>query len=341
MGVCPPAGGKDRSRQVNKDILLNVGVENLVGPESVGSSAGLIVELDANPATLFQLDEIGKLFAVMQNRMAGHLYNIGRELLKLYSSANTLYIGDAYADRKKTKRIIQPHAVVYGTSTPESFWGALTADNVSDGLIGRFLVFDSATYAMPKDYKREPIPQSILARVRWWCDFRPGGNLGGAHPIVVPFAADAKERLREQENKIAERRIKEDSTVAAVWSRTAEKSYKLALLFSCSRSDGREPGVVSFEDADLAVRITNFLTRDMIRRVLEHVSDNEHEAKLKKVLRKIGPETQRSSFTRATQFLRDSRERREVLQTLVEAGHVRIEQREGDGRVQEWIVKIG
>lgn len=343
MGVCPPAGGKDRSRQVNKEILLLAGGEGMIGPESLGSSAGLVSVVEDQPATLFQLDEIGKLFAVMQNAKAGHLYNIGREFLKLYSSSGSLYIGDAYADRKKIKKIFQPHAVVYGTSTPESFWGSLTSDNVSDGLVGRFLVFDSPDYTLPAVNPREPVPESIIQRVRWWLDYKPGGgNLSGqgVHPIAVPFAPGAAERLQGQEMQIAKRRIREDSTTAAVWSRTSEKSYKLALLFACARAEFRPPGVVTFEDADLAVKITNYLTRQMLRKVVDHVSDNEHEARLKKVLRRIGDEIQKNAFTRATQFLRDARERNEILRTLIEAGYVRIETREGRGRPAQWIVKV-
>jgi hypothetical protein len=343
MGVCPPAGGKDRSRQVNKEILLLAGGEPLIGPESLGSSAGLISVVDDQPATLFQLDEIGKLFAIMQNKNAGHLYNIGREFLKLYSSSGSLYIGDAYADRKKIKKIYQPHAVVYGTSTPESFWGSLSSDNVSDGLVGRFLVFDSGDYVLPTPRPREPVPANIIERIRWWLDYKPTpGNLApsGVHPISVPFGPGAAERLQGQELKIAQRRQDEDSTTAAVWSRTSEKSYKLALLFACARADLRPPGVIAFEDADLAVRITNYLTRQMLRKVVDHVSDNEHEAKLKKVLRKIGQEIQKNNFTRATQFLRDGRERSEILRTLQEAGYVRIETRQTRGRSAEWIVKV-
>jgi hypothetical protein len=342
MGVCPPAGGKDRSRQVNKEILLRAGGESLIGPESLGSSAGLVSVIEDQPASLFQLDEIGKLFAVMQNSKAGHLYNIGREFLKLYSSSSSLYIGDAYADRKKIKKIYQPHAVIYGTATPESFWGSLSGDNVSDGLVGRFLVFDSGEYVLPATRPREPVPEDIIQRVRWWIDFKPGGDSlasVGVHPIVVPFGTGAAERLQQQEYEIARRRVKEDATTAAVWSRTSEKSYKLALLFACSRAEYRTPGVITREDADLAVKITNYLTRQMIRKVIDHVSDNEHEAKLKKVLRKIGSEIQRSDFTRATQFLRDSRERSEILRTLVEAGYVRLESREAKGRSAEWIIK--
>ena len=42
MGLCPPASGKERARSVNKEALVRAGGERMLGPESIGSSAGLI-----------------------------------------------------------------------------------------------------------------------------------------------------------------------------------------------------------------------------------------------------------------------------------------------------------
>ena len=346
MGLCPAAAGKDRSRQVNKEILIAAGGDALIGPESIGSSAGLVCVLDDSPATLFQLDEIGKLFVLMQNPKAGHLYKIGSDLLKLYSSSGGLYIGDALADKKKIKRIKQPHCVIYGTSTPEVFWETLTAENVKEGLVGRFLVFDALRgYVLPKVQPHREVPQSIIDRVRWWLDFSPGksqGNLAefSPNPIVVQYGAGAAERLQGHERNIAEKRLGEERTKAAIWSRTAEKTNKLALLMACSRAELREPAIITEEDADTAVRLTNWLTRQMLARVFDHVSESDSEARLKKVLRKIGTGIRRNAFTRATQFLRDSRERNEILRTLVECGYVAIESIETGGKPAEWIRRV-
>lgn len=336
MGLCPPASGKERARAVNKEAMLLAGAEAMLGPESIGSSAGLITAIHAQPAILFQLDEIGRLFQTMQSATkATHLFNVGSQLLKLYSSADQLYVGDAYADPKKTKRINQPHACVYGTSVPDVFWGALTTENVTEGLVGRFMVFDSSLgYVMPRDNEQATMPESIVRRIRWWLDYWPGdrrGNLDSLRPDAnpspqcVPFAPGATERMREHIEAIAARRRSESLVEAALWSRSAEKAGKLALIYACSRADCAEPTEISLNDVNLAIRTCNWLTRRMLSKVADHVSDGQHDARIKKAWRAITDGMTMSEFTRKTQWMKDRRERSEVLAHLVEIGNVSLE----------------
>src|SRR5690606_17034797 len=133
---------------------------------------------------LFQIDEIGRLLATLKNPgKAAHLYNIATVLMQLYSASDSLWIGDAYADTKKVKRVNQPHAVIYGTSVPESFWGSLTAENVSDGLLGRLLPFESSEgYVDPQRPQSIDPPPTLVEAVRWWLNLAPGGNLSSENP---------------------------------------------------------------------------------------------------------------------------------------------------------------
>lgn len=347
MGLGPPAGGKEHARKVNKDLLAEV-APNLLGPESIASSAGMLVALDSSPAMLFQVDEIGRLFSTINSPKNPHLWNIGSQLLKLYSSSDSLFVGDAYADQTKVKRIQQPHMVIYGTSTPDTFWQSLTAENVSEGLVGRFLVFDSAAgYVMPQRKSVEPVPASILDRLRWWASFHPGSQGGGnlspfvPAPVTVPFAHGVYDRLYSHQEAISRRRIEEQTTTAAIWSRCGEKAGKLALLFACSRSDCHKPASIEMRDADLAIRISNWLTRKMLRKIFEHVSENENEAKIKRVLRKISDGMKLNELCRQTQFLRDQRERRDILEHLQATGQILIwEEKPSSGRPTTYVKKL-
>jgi hypothetical protein len=120
MGLAPSGGGKDHSRKLNREILIRAGRSDICGPERIGSHAGIISALAENWLTLFQIDEIGRMLATMQNAgMSPHLYNIASVLMQIYSSADTIWQGDAYGDRKKCKTLEYPHCVVYGTSVPD------------------------------------------------------------------------------------------------------------------------------------------------------------------------------------------------------------------------------
>jgi hypothetical protein len=131
---------------------------------------------------------------------------------------------------------------------------------------------------------------------------------------------------------ICERRERETPTTAAVWSRSGEKTAKLALLFACSRWNCTEAlPCVEFDDVDRAVKIVNWLTRKMINQAFEHVSENENEARSKKLMRLIVGEMTINELTRKTQWLR-SRERSEILNDLEAAGYVAIERKDTGGR---------
>lgn len=338
LGLAPSGGGKEHARKVNKEILIRASKsgEALIGPERIASSAGLVSSVAAQPAVLFQLDEIGRLLSTMKNPgKQPHLYNIGTVLLQLYSSSDSLWIADAYADQKKTKRINQPHACIYGTSVPGAFWDNLTAENVSEGFLGRLLTFEARCgYVAMAQPKPEPVPERILEVVRWWLDFKPpGGNLGEENPApqMIRYSSDAEARMQEHLAQICVKRGLDAETAAAVWSRSGEKSAKLALIFACSRATPEGLPQIELEDADSAIRIANWLTRRMLQKAGEHVSENETETHKKKVLRLIEGELTLNDLTRRTQWLR-GRERQEILGDLQAGGFIRIEQKDTGGR---------
>ena len=334
LGLAPSGAGKEQARKINKEILIRAGGEGMLGPERIASSAGLVASVHNAPAILFQIDEIGHLLATMKNpAKSPHLFNIGSVLMQLYSSSDTIWKADAYADQKKNKSIDQPNAVVYGTGVPDGFWDNLTAESVKDGLLGRMMTFESSHGYVPMaKFTSEPMPEDLVERARAWVQFVPGGgNLGSQFPApyVAGYEADAIERMQGHLNSICDKRGDEDPVSAAVWSRSGEKTSKLALLFACSRG---EPGdvVVEFDDVDKAIKISNWLTRQMLYKASEHVSENETESRAKKVLRLIEGEMSMSHLSRRTQWLR-GKERTEILNDLAQSGYITIETKESSG----------
>lgn len=344
LGLAPSGSGKEHARMVNKQILAQSGGEHLIGPERIASSAGLVSSLVQQPARLFQLDEIGRLLATLKNPgKAAHLYNIATILMQLYASSNQIWIGDAYADVAKTPRISHPHAVVYGTSVPEGFWENLTAENVSDGLLGRILPIESlAGYVDPQTPESLSLPDDLIRSVKWWIEQSPGGNLGEAHP--EPFHAEytpqAAKRFEGHMMDIAKRRKDEEKDAAALWSRSAGKAGKLALIFAASRQPMTTDLEVSEDDVSLGIALSNHLTRMIQRRVFEHVSANEQEEKTNRVYRMLARPMTKSEITARTRWLK-KRDRNEILETLIEAGLVECEVEETGGRTKTLFAQAG
>ena len=111
------------------------------------------------------------------------------------------------------------------------------------------------------------------------------------------------------------RRIKEHPLRAAVWSRSGEKVAKLALIHACSRSRCL-PETITREDVDWGIRLGNWLTRRLLAGCANHVSENEIEAKSKRILNMIPNRgITLELLGRRTQWLR-ARERQEILSDL-------------------------
>lgn len=328
--------GKEHPRKVNKDLLLRSGAEKMVGSERVGSHAGIVNAVFESNALLMQLDEMGRLLATMKSpEKSPHLYNCITVLMQLYSSSSSLWKADAYADTKKVRTIDQPHLVIYGTSTPDAFWSNLSADNISEGMVGRLMTIEGRGYQVDMQEPQASDPTQIVTALKGWVDYVPGGNLGGEHPQpkLVPHADDAKARFMGHVRAINDRRKQEIKLRAALWSRSAEKAAKLALLHACSRA-WSVPASIELADVEYGIAMANWFTRRLLSACRDKISENETEARAKRVLAMLdGPGLTANQLTRKTQWMR-GRERTEILRDLSDAGLVEMVTVETKGRAK-------
>jgi len=331
LALAPSGAGKEWPRQCNKRLLMEAGLDEVNAPERIGSHAGIISSVDKHPIRLFQLDEIGRLLATMRDPKASHLYNVGTVLMQLYSSSNTLWTGDAYADLAKVKRIDQPHVCVYGTSVPESLYGGLSPENLTDGLVGRLLVFQSMEFPQRRkprrddDYKAE---QAITKLIQWrdFCPAEPG-NLEKLKPITASKTPEANERHEAYCDEINRRHGSEDNISSAIWSRAPEKAAKLALIHACCKEEclaGSDPQPdIGLDSVNWGIAIANYSTRLVLAAARNSVSGSRHEANLKWVFSVIDGEITANQLTRKTQRLR-SKERAEILMDLRASGAIEM-----------------
>jgi len=359
-GLAPTRGGKEHGRQLNKSIMLYAGLDRLLGPESWASGSGLTKSLESNPVRLFQVDEISHLLSTMQDaKRSPHLFKINSELLKLWSGSSTIVKGDAYADEKRNITLNFPHAIVYGTGVPSSFWEAITSENVTGGLLGRFLIFEMPTVdngyvdmQKPERFPNGP-PERILRVARAWGDLKPHrGNLAeidGSSPLIIAHTAEAEERYWQHANETNGRTKKEKPETAAVWRGTPEKTSKLALLFAASRAtaeqieDGNldETLEIELQDVNRAIAVSNWCTRRMLHQADLHVADNDFERLALKALRKLkadGTPMPWRDFMR-TAVRNSSKIAHSVLDYLVQCGYVEIENRTANNGAEVVYIK--
>lgn len=331
LGVCKSGGGKERARQVNKRILHDACAVKLIGPEGLASHAGLVSAVEKQNCLLLQLDEIGRMIKTMGNANSSpHLYNIATILMKMFTSSNSLYIGDAYADPDKNKTIDQPHVCLYGTTVPQSLYEGFTSESLTDGFLSRMMVFESGDHdPRPKEVLIYDVPKNILAIAKTWFHFSPGGNLENEHPspYVVDYDLGAEDVFQRLEETAYNERAKGCDTVASMWTRTVEKARKLALIFACS--EHTQSPRVNTSAAEWACDLSEYLTRKMIFTASDWVAENQFDAMSKKVLRIIKAAGKkgitRSGLTGKTRGIR-ARDRNEILEALALSGDIRCEE---------------
>ena len=325
LGLAPSGSGKEHARKKVKQLLALAGASDLLGPERIGSSAGIVSHLDAKRSLLFQIDEIGRLLQTMQSATkASYLFNVASVLMSVYTASGTHWVADAYAELKKTRAIDDPHCVVYGTSTAPAVWDGLVPSNATDGLIGRMCVF-TENYVEVQKPKNVGFPDELVNAARLWNAFNIGDGTipdnNQKNVLVAKYTPEAEARSLGHLAAISKRRIGEDAVQAAIWSRCSDKTSKLALLFACSEGPAANI-VVDVHHVNLAIKLAKWLTHQILDGCGQLAEDKQHRNLLKvfEVITKNKKLT-RTELTRKTQFVR-RKERNEILLELKESGKI-------------------
>src|SRR5262249_42134405 len=158
-----------------------------------------------------------------------HLFNVLTTLMKLYSSADTTFRGKAYADPARNKVIDQPCVSVHGTTVPEHFYEALTAEALRDGFVARLLVFEGADRVERRRVPQGEGPSGLGEGAGWGGNFTSGGNLAREppEPLVVTATPEAGEVFDGLAATVDEEGNGPDSSARPLWARAEEKACRL------------------------------------------------------------------------------------------------------------------
>lgn len=339
LGIGESGCGKERARVVNKEVLHDAGVAERYA-EGLASHTGLVNAVEKCRETLFQVDEIGRYLKTLSHpNSAPHLSQVISVLMMLFTSAETVYVTDSYADTSLKKTIYNPHAVLYGTTVPKSLYEGFTADSVTDGFMSRMLVFvsDDPDPESRPSVRSMRAPADLVDVAQYWRDFKPPewGDMSDhfrACPLVVEYDQAAIDRMEALERLSRHERRTLKTEAKALWTRATEKARKLALLYACS-ANHRTP-LVTAEAAEWGAAVIEYVTRQMIETAQDWITETPFHARRMRVLRTIKAQPggiSQGELWRATRYLQN-RERTEVLESLLAAGDIRQESLETGGR---------
>lgn len=246
VGVAGTSAGKDHARKCLKVLFQAAGMGDLLGGEELASGSALLARAADHPVSLFQIDELGLMLKAVATKGAGpHLASIVTNLMKLFSSAGTVYHGTEYADRKTKERkdIAYPCVGLHGTTTPETLWPALGSQDVLSGYLNRMIIMFVPDRRVAKNYVGigQP-PDEIIEWMKAAREMQCGIlGLDPASPIEVKFGGMTGQIFREFDDWV-ENRMEETKTsgLAPLWGRAWEHAAKLALGLACARYSAAE-----------------------------------------------------------------------------------------------------
>lgn len=341
VGIADSGSGKNHAREIINETFFEAGLAHHLGGNKIASGAGLLTALHRQPAILFQIDEFGMFLAAAADRKRSprHITEILDNMTELFTAAGGIFLGAEYANRdgsNERRDIVQPCLCVYGTTTPLHFWGALQGANVVDGSLARFLILPS-----DEDYPDENITVGIRQAPPALIHGLQGVAAGGGHqkgnlagktadqnttvnPTIVPMTDEARARFKALSAELTvELRAAAGTAFTAILARIGENALKLALIVAVGRDPAKPE--IDLSAADWAIDFVRHYARKTMEAVERHVADTETEAhvkRLKEVIRAAGANgITKSEITRASQWLK-SRDRDEILLTLIETGDV-------------------
>lgn len=162
--VGPTACGKEHPMKCMKRILTDAKLLHLVGPSSFTSYSAVVKKLIEKPACVAIMDEIGAFLAKGKGKNAASYERAIFALLRsMWSNTGEMLPTEARAQEADVP-LYAPAMSLYGTSTLRELFESLSATDMSNGLVNRFLIFQNRAYPLPSRpvYSHLQVPPDII-----------------------------------------------------------------------------------------------------------------------------------------------------------------------------------
>lgn len=301
LGVASSSAGKNHAPKQIRKIAHYAGCGALIGGDDVASDTAIEECLARSPATLCMWDEIGFLLSYIRSGVSQHHARIIPQLMKLYSSAGSVFKGKMYADSENQRTIIQPCFSLYGTSTFKRFIPGISDEQIEDGWLARCLVF--RTHVKPHK-KREsidaPVPQHIQDQVSAWFARQIGeidsNNIGALavyhgssgetieqppQQIIIPRAPEAEQLFIAFDNESCAYG-ESNPVVATLWLKSEENARKIALILAAG--ENFDNPYITYPIADYSCRLIRHLLLDFGKEIVPVITTGQIDSQKQKIL---------------------------------------------------------
>lgn len=271
--------GKEFGRTFLERVLEEAGFGQLVGPMKYASEAAVMGELAWKPRHVTVYDEFGRLLASTNGSGNTNLRDAQTLLMSLFGQLGGIARPTAYSTNGKTaqqieamrsQKVVRPGVTLLGLSTPETFFDALSQDDVANGFLNRLLVVNSRQprrVEKPKPWRKSP--RDLIGWISKFAnlsdDFMASESPTEVDDAeIVAFTSGALRRLDEIEQEVIDLQDAHDGhRLDGMFSRSREIAMRISLIVALSRDKQR------IDEASLnwAWDYVSFYTKEMVENV--------------------------------------------------------------------------
>lgn len=340
LGLAPTGSGKDHPLKCAGRLMAEAGMAQHLGPGEFISSTAVVNTLTRSPLCLCLMDEFGAFLARINSRRAGGFEKaVGAILRSAWGSSFSPMPTPEWA-QKRSQIIHAPAMSIFGVSTPEEFFGALTGLDSSNGVLNRVMIFpsiDRPRQARPT-IASDTIPPLLTEGLKAIMHAQGGTiaanlNMADANPakymLHCGWTPEAEDTWRRFVTEIDDR-SDGNPEFAASHSRAAEYAQRLALILAAGRTAGRCE--IQLEDIDWAITVTRWSFAYVLEASGDYIADTDAQARAQEIVRALKARRGRATHRELMMSLKHKHSTRDVkdtLQALIESGRVEAEERRG------------
>jgi hypothetical protein len=234
--------------------------ETFFGPGRFASAPGLLRSLEERPGLVSLQGEFGKQLRDLTDQRANSTESgLCRLLIDIYTKSGKEQAIDtiAYSDKtKNTKKLFSPALTIFGDTTPEVFYEALSDSHIEDGLIPRFLTIEYFGKRVPTNKNADFAPPEQLIN-HLSTVVQAVLSMETDHRFETVAEASGKDLLEAFDKECDDRINNGSGAQVELWNRAHLKALRLAaLLAACDRPHQCGSGLgITEEEARWAIAL--------------------------------------------------------------------------------------
>ena len=286
------------------------------------------------------MDEFGSFMSRINSRRAGGFEKaVGGMLRTAWSSSFATMPTPEWAQKQSTI-INAPALSIFGVSTPDEFFAALSGMDSANGLLNRFLIFPSVDRiaARPPTRDQDDIPAQIIERLKAirtaagdMAVMAVGQSDMDMRDLMIRMAwgEGDPDAIYEAFAQEIDERSADDERYASFFSRAAEYAQRLAMI----RAAGEGLDTIDADAMAWGVKVSRACFSSVYGHAADYVADTDAQARTQELMRIVktakGGSLSHRDLMRRLNGKYSSRDASDSMKMLIEMGQVEAYERKG------------